>query len=68
MTFNHNGLHFEAYEGGLIVKRNGVVELQAIDVFRKGVPSADKVIKCYETMIQMSEEKEDDNVRPVRNF
>lgn len=66
MTFNHNGLHFEAYEGGLIVKKDGELQLQAIDVFRKGVPSADKVIKCYEAMIQMSEEKED--VRPVRNF
>ena len=66
MTFNHNGLHFEAYEGGLIVKRNGVVELQAIDVFRNGVPAAEKVVKFYEALVKISEEKED--VRPVRNF
>ena len=57
MTFNHNGLHFEAWEGGLIVSRNGEKVLQAIDVFRKGVPAAEDVIKVYETLIKISEEK-----------
>ncbi len=66
MTFNHNGLHFEAYEGGLIVKKDGELQLQAIDVFRKGVPAAEKVVKLYEALVKISEGKED--VRPVRNF
>ena len=57
MTFNHNGLHFEAYEGGLVVSKDGVKVLQAFDVFRKGVPAAEDVIKVYETLIKISEEK-----------
>ena len=57
MTFNHNGLHFEAYEGGLIVKKDGELQLQAIDVFRKGVPTMAEVIKIYEIMLKMSEDK-----------
>ena len=57
MTFNHNGLHFEAWEGGLIVSKNGEKVLQAIDVFRKGVPSMTEVIKIYEIMLKMSEDK-----------
>ena len=57
MTFNHNGLHFEAWEGGLIVSKNGEKVLQAFDVFRKGVPAAEDVIKIYEIMLKMSEDK-----------
>ena len=57
MTFNHNGLHFEAWEGGLIVSKNGEKVLQAIDVFRKGVPTMAEVIKIYEIMLKMSEDK-----------
>lgn len=57
MTFNHNGLHFEAWEGGMRVSKNGKDVLRAIDVFRKGVPAAEDVIKIYETLIKISEEK-----------
>ncbi|MCR5765653.1 MAG: hypothetical protein K6G09_06725 [Treponema sp.] len=57
MTFNHNGLHFEACEGSLIVSKDGEKVLQAFDVFWKGVPSVAEVIKCYEIMIKISEEK-----------
>ena len=57
MTFNHNGLHFEAYEGGLVVSKDGEKVLQAFDVFRKGVPAAEDVIKIYEIMLKMSEDK-----------
>ena len=55
MTFNHNGLHFEAYEGGLIVKKDGELQLQAIDVFRNGVPAAEKVVKFYEATMTKKE-------------
>lgn len=57
MTFNHNGLHFEAWEGGMRVSKNGKDILRVIDVFRKGVPAAEDVIKVYETLIKISEEK-----------
>lgn len=57
MTFNHNGLHFEAWEGGMRVSKNGKDILRAIDVFRKGVPAVEDVIKVYETLIKISEEK-----------
>lgn len=52
MTFNHNGLHFEAYEGGLIVSKNGEKVLQAFDVFRKGVPSKEKIIEFYDSFVK----------------
>lgn len=57
MTFNHNGLHFEAWEGGMRVSKNGKDILRVIDVFRKGVPAAEDIIKVYETLIKISEEK-----------
>ncbi len=57
MTFNHNGLHFEAWKGGMRVSKNGKDVLRAIDVFRKGVPAAEDVVKVYETLIKISEEK-----------
>ena len=66
MTFNYNGLHFEAWKGGMSVSKNGKDVLRAIDVFRNGVPAAEKVVKFYEALVKISEEKED--VRPVRNF
>lgn len=56
MTFNYNGLHFEAYEGGLIVSKNGEKVLQAFDVFRKGIPPKEKIIKFYNALLEMSGE------------
>ena len=58
LTFNHNGLHFEAYEGGLIVKKDGELQLQVFDVFRKGIPSKEKIIKFYNALLEMSGESE----------
>ena len=57
MTFNHKGLHFEAWEGGMRVSKNGKDVLRAIDVFRNGVPAAEEVIKFYETLMKISEDK-----------
>ena len=64
MTFNYNGLHFEAWEGGMSVSKNGKDVLRAIDVFRNGVPAAEKVVKFYEALVKISEKKEDVQPRP----
>ena len=58
MTFNHNGLHFEAYEGGMIVSKDGEDVMRVIDVFRKGVPPKDEIIKFYNALVKMSRESE----------
>ena len=58
MTFNHNGLHFEAYEGGMIVSKDGEDVMRVIDVFRKGVPPKDEIIKFYNALVKMSGESE----------
>ena len=52
MTFNHNGLHFEAWEGGMRVSKNGKDILRAIDVFRKGIPSKEKIIEFYDGFVK----------------
>ena len=57
IEFNHNGLHFDCWEGGMIVTEKGEKVLQVFDVFRKGVPSMAEVIKFYEIMLKMSEDK-----------
>ena len=57
IEFEHNGLHFDCWEGGMIVTKRGEKVLQAFDVFRKGVPAAKDVIKVYETLMKISEEK-----------
>lgn len=58
MEFDFNGLHFNAWEGGMIVTKNGEDVMRVIDVFRKGVPPKDEIIKFYNTLIKMSRESE----------
>ena len=58
MTFDHNGLHFDAWEGGLIITENGEKVLQAFDVFRKGIPPKEKIIEFYNALLEMSGETE----------
>ena len=58
MTFNHNGLHFEAYEGGMIVSKDGEDVMRVIDVFRKGVPPKDEIIKFYNALVKFFWESE----------
>jgi len=52
MEFYHNGLHFDCWEGGMIITENGEKVLQAFDVFKKGVPPKEKIISFYENFIK----------------
>lgn len=56
MEFDYNGLHFDCWEGGLIVTENGEKVLQAFDVFRKGIPPKEKIIKLYDFAMKIFEE------------
>jgi hypothetical protein len=56
MQFYHNGLHFDCWEGGMIVTDKGEKVLQVFDCFRKGIPPMDKIIKFYEALQKMCEE------------
>ncbi len=52
MEFVHNGLHFDCWEGGMIVTEKGEKVLQVFDVFRKGVPSKEKIIEFYDGFVK----------------
>ena len=56
IEFNHNGLHFDCWEGGMIVTEKGEKVLQVFDVFRKGIPPKEKIIKFYNALLEMSGE------------
>ena len=58
MEFDFKGLHFDCWEGGMIVTERGEKVLQAFDVFRKGVPPKDEIIKFYNALVKMSGESE----------
>ena len=56
MEFDHNGLHFDCWEGGMIVTKRGEKVLQVFDVFHKGIPPKEKIIKFYNALLEMSGE------------
>ena len=58
MEFDHNGSHFDCWEGGMIVSEKGEKVLQVFDVFRKGIPPKEKIIKFYNALVKMSRESE----------
>ena len=58
MEFDFKGLHFDAWEGGMIVTEKGEKVLQVFDVFRKGIPPKEKIIKFYNVLLEMSGESE----------
>jgi hypothetical protein len=56
MEFDFKGLYFDAWEGGMIVSKDGEDVMRVIDVFRKGVPPKDEIIKFYNALVKMSGE------------
>lgn len=48
--FDHNGLHFECYKGGLLVTKDGEKVGQCFDVFTKSMPSKEDIIKFWEVL------------------
>lgn len=56
MEFDHNGLHFECYKGGMIVTQNGEKVGQCLDVFTKFIPPKEDIIKFWEALNKMSKE------------
>ena len=56
IEFDHNGLHFECYKGGMIVTENGEKVGQCFDVFTKFMPPKEDIIKFWEALNKMSKE------------